>query len=176
MSIDCAKGEIQDPEIDARELFSMKNVSDLLRLMWFCAIVLFVAMTLIDPPFMEKRRARNDLSVKGSMRIIANAQGIFLEREPMERYGTIEELVSRGYLPESYRSMEKEGYRYELGLVVDGPYQYWLKVSPLEAGVTGQYCFFSNQSCRVFVSKTDFTVNAVTCMIEDGFTDAESSH
>lgn len=151
-----------------------KDSSIVTALGMFCGSVLvaaFAVMVLI-PQWMSYRYRNSYHEARSIVETIRMAQLIYLERSPKQVYGTLLELKESGFLErvEIDANNEASGYRFEIGLGLDRRYEYWLKASPIEPGVTGDIFFYSNQGGIIQHSSTDFRVNQLTGDYGPGFT------
>ncbi|MDF1665986.1 MAG: hypothetical protein P1V97_29790 [Planctomycetota bacterium] len=129
---------------------------------WISRIVLVgVALFLVAgvglANLLETHCCSNDSSAIGSMRTISASQAIFLERNPLQRYGTLEELGEDNYVDEVLRAGAKQGFFFEVAQrTIEGEHQYWAKASPMMPGQTGERFYFTNESGVLFHSDRDF--------------------
>lgn len=83
----------------------------------------------------------NETLIQANLVSIKNAQTTF--HGTNSRYGTIRELVDAGLLVSDYRARNMNGYVLREHVGQD---EYWVNADPLTPGVTGNRCFFVDDS------------------------------
>lgn len=115
------------------------------------------ALAVIIPNCISACCYTNDSAAIGSLRTINASQAVFLERSPLKRYGSLEELGEDHYIDNILREGFKRGYVFQVAQrTVDGVHQYWVKACPEFPGETGDRFFFTNEKGVIYETERYF--------------------
>jgi type IV pilus assembly protein PilA len=136
----------------------MKRAFTLIELMIVIAIIAIISAIFI-PNLLEIRKSGNEMSAISSLRAINASMAVYIERNPAQRYGTLTDLETDGYVDNVLGSGTKAGYKFTVNLSfdpilkpgsLDPQYEYSVSASPVILGQTGNRYFETNQGGLVY--------------------------
>ena len=119
-----------------------KHGFTLLELM-LVVTVLSIVVVMAIPGMTGSRKHANEASTISSLRTISTAQIQYRTR--FGSYAQVNDLMTTGYVDNSFSDAEKAGYQFTSGSAAD-PVAWDLSAQPINPGVTGDRWFFVDHS------------------------------